>query len=173
LARSPFRLYSLQNQKQSKATQHELVQVTHNKQMQSDSAKAAPLVWALCIYEVFMNCFNHPDAPAIGTCKACSRGLCLDCSSDLGHGLACKNSHENRVIDLEMIISKNVKAYADASKNIYLLPAFFLFMGLLFSGYSLYRDRGFTDLSFIMGLGFVFFGIVFFLRNRKIFSNNA
>ncbi len=120
-----------------------------------------------------MNCFNHPETPAIGTCKACSRGLCTECAVDLEHGIACKNSHEERVQELEMIISKNVTAYTDAPKNIYILPAFYFFMGLVFLGYSLIKGRGVTDLLFIIGTGFIVFGIVFLIRNRKIFAKNA
>ncbi len=37
-----------------------------------------------------MNCFNHPDTPAIGICKFCQKGLCKECAYDLSHGLACK-----------------------------------------------------------------------------------
>ena len=41
-----------------------------------------------------MNCFNHPDVPAVGICKACQKGLCKECAFDLGHGIACKNHRE-------------------------------------------------------------------------------
>lgn len=120
-----------------------------------------------------MNCFNHQTAPAIGSCKACNRGLCSDCATDLGHGLACKHVHEDRVKDLEMIISKSATAYKDASKNIYIVPVFYLFMGLVFAGYSLFEGNGFTDFSFVLGLGFILFGVILFIRNRKIFSKET
>jgi len=41
-----------------------------------------------------MNCFNHPDIPAVGICKVCHKGLCKGCAFDLGHGIACKNHRE-------------------------------------------------------------------------------
>jgi hypothetical protein len=41
-----------------------------------------------------MNCFNHPDVPAVGICKACQKGLCMECAIDLGHGIACRNHRE-------------------------------------------------------------------------------
>ena len=72
-----------------------------------------------------------------------------------------------------MIISKNATAFKDASKNIYIIPAFYIFMGLVFGGYSIYNGRGFTELSFVMGVGFIFFGVLLLVRNRKIFSKNA
>jgi hypothetical protein len=42
-----------------------------------------------------MNCFNHPDIPAVGICKYCQRGLCKDCAIDSGCGIACKYHQEN------------------------------------------------------------------------------
>ena len=41
-----------------------------------------------------MNCFNHPNIPAVGICKYCQKGLCMECALDLGHGIACKNHRE-------------------------------------------------------------------------------
>lgn len=42
-----------------------------------------------------MNCFNHPDIPAVGICKYCQKGLCKDCAIDSGYGIACKYHREN------------------------------------------------------------------------------
>ena len=41
-----------------------------------------------------MNCFNHPDVPAVGMCKYCQKGLCKTCAFDSGHGIACKNHRD-------------------------------------------------------------------------------
>ena len=82
-----------------------------------------------------MNCFNHPGTPAIGTCKACSKGLYKDCASDIGHGLACKDVHEAEVNDQHMIFAKNVKIYAAAPKNTLIAPFFAIFMGIVFAIY--------------------------------------
>lgn len=120
-----------------------------------------------------MNCFNHQTVSAIGNCKACAKGLCIDCATDLGHGLACKGLHEERVNDLEMIISKNATAFKDASKNIYIMPVFYLFMGLVFCGYSIYNGGSITEFSFVMGAGFIVFGTILLVRNRKIFSDKT
>ena len=48
-----------------------------------------------------MKCFNHLNDDAIGTFKHCRKGLCHECAADLGHGLACKNQHEEAVNSLE------------------------------------------------------------------------
>ena len=119
-----------------------------------------------------MNCFYHNQQQAIGLCKACSRGLCSDCATDLDHGLACKNKHEQRVNELETIISMSAKAHADAPKNLLLLPAFFIFMGSVFAGFALYQGEKIGSFPTVMGLGFIFFGLLFFVRNRKIYSRS-
>lgn len=64
-----------------------------------------------------MNCYNHPDRPAVGTCKACGKGLCADCSSDLGHGLACRGVHELYVAGLTALIERNIKIYGSPAKR--------------------------------------------------------
>ena len=120
-----------------------------------------------------MNCFYHSDRSAVGLCKHCSKALCTDCASDLEHGLACANKHEDEVNNLHMLISKNTKVYAAAPKSSLIAPSFYLFMGLVFAVFGFISKRGMTDLLFIMGVGFVFFAIVTFIQNRKLYRKIA
>jgi len=120
-----------------------------------------------------MNCFNHIDKSAVGTCKACSKGLCIDCVTDLGHGLACKNSHEEIVETHNTIINSNAKVYSNANKNMMIAPIFYLFMGLVFAGFGLVSRQGFTSLTFILGIGFIAFGLICFVRNRATFNSSG
>ena len=116
-----------------------------------------------------MHCFNHPQTAAIGTCKCCNRGLCTDSASDLGHGLACRDRHEAQVEAMNMIIEKNARIYAAAPKNILIGPVFFLLLGLLFAGFGYFRAGGITQLPFLMGLAFIIFAIVSYVRSRALF----
>jgi hypothetical protein len=36
-----------------------------------------------------MECFQHEGRPAVGSCRACFKGVCRGCAVDLGRGLAC------------------------------------------------------------------------------------
>lgn len=36
-----------------------------------------------------MECFEHEGRPAVGTCRACGKGVCRACAADLGRGIAC------------------------------------------------------------------------------------
>jgi len=50
------------------------------------------------------------------------------------------------------------------------LPAFFVFMGIVFVGFALSEGKSFTSFPVVMGLGFAFFGVIFFVRTKKIHS---
>ena len=120
-----------------------------------------------------MNCFYHPDIPAIGLCKSYSKGLCKECATDLDHGIACKNKHETEVENLNMMITQNTKIYSSAPRNTIIAPIFYLFMGLVFAGFGYASKGGVTDLPFILGVGFIIFGIIVFYRNRVLFKKNT
>lgn len=120
-----------------------------------------------------MNCFYHPERNAVGTCKVCSKGLCIECAADLGHSLACKDKHETEANSINKMITMNVKAHEEAPKNLLIMPAFFVFMGAVISGYCIYYGKSFTNSSTIMGLGFIFFGLLIWFRNRKIYKDDA
>ena len=119
-----------------------------------------------------MNCFNHPAVPALGTCKACNRGLCSECVTDLDHGLACKNKHEPMVETYNAIVVKNAQVYSAAPKNVLIAPLFYLFIGIVFVVFGLASRRGMTDLTSILGVGFIIFAVVVFVRNRATFNDS-
>ncbi len=58
-----------------------------------------------------MHCFNHNSSPAVGICKACQKGLCAECAVDVGMGLACKESCELHVAELNEMNERSLKIY--------------------------------------------------------------
>jgi hypothetical protein len=44
-----------------------------------------------------MECFYHEGAPAVGSCRACLKGLCRSCAVELKGGLACPDRCEPMV----------------------------------------------------------------------------
>lgn len=56
-----------------------------------------------------MKCFYHPAKDAVGICKHCARGLCLDCVAEREGGLACRNRHEAAVDAVRNLIDQNLK----------------------------------------------------------------
>ncbi len=118
-----------------------------------------------------MRCFHHPDTPAIGTCKVCSRGLCSDCTTDLGHGLACKGVHEKEAQQINNIIQTNAKAYEKAGLRFWALSSFFLLMGIIFiGGYFFYKD--FLP-SLFMGITFVLYGLFHLMSTKGLRKKTA
>ena len=53
-----------------------------------------------------MKCFNLRDREAIGICKSCNKGICEECSVDLGHGIACL-AHTDEVNALNQILTRS------------------------------------------------------------------
>ena len=120
-----------------------------------------------------MRCFNHPDRDAIGSCKTCCKGLCMECASDMGHGLACKNVHEQQVESLNALFLRGARIQGAVGKSKYVAPAFNIFMGLVFAGYGMTTPAGITNMLTILGLGFLVFGVLIFVTNRKAYAKNA
>jgi len=117
-----------------------------------------------------MRCFNHPDREAHGTCKVCSRGVCTDCSADLGHSLACKNSHEELAQEIHAFVLRNLSVQKVTKRSIYIGPMFFGFMGIVFLVTGLQDSSGNSLLPTSMGLGFLVFAIVVLVFNRRAYG---
>lgn len=116
-----------------------------------------------------MHCYNHADLEAVGTCKACSKGLCKECAVDLGFGLSCRGSHEQRVADIEDLVSRNASVQRAAGRAKYAAPTFYLFSGAVFTGYGLLSSR---PLGFIvlLGIGFLAFGLYVLIANLRAYG---
>ena len=117
-----------------------------------------------------MRCFNHPEKEAVGICKSCQRGLCPECATDLGHGLACAGKHEQEVNTLKTIIDQSARIYEVTPKTRNAAPLFFGFMGAVFAGYGLYNGGDTTDFSVVMGAGFIAFAIYNYFYNKKAYA---
>ncbi len=117
-----------------------------------------------------MNCFNHSGAPSVGICKTCSKGLCADCATDLGHGLACKGVHEADVSELHSIIQRSVESRRSNSKRgKYYAPAFYAFMGAVFAFDGWTRQTGAFNFGLVMGGGFLAYSLIVLSANLRVF----
>jgi hypothetical protein len=56
-----------------------------------------------------MKCFYHPQIDAVAICKNCSKGICMDCVSDVGNGVACKGKCEAEVQAVNQMIQLGIK----------------------------------------------------------------
>lgn len=123
-----------------------------------------------------MNCFAHQSDPAVGICKACQKAVCASCAIDTGRGLACSVECENEVKALNLIVDKSKRIYSIGTSS--RIPPtgvlMFLFFGAVFTSVGIYNyimKERFDFLSIAMGLGFIVFSLLSYIRNRNVNLN--
>ena len=123
-----------------------------------------------------MYCYQHQEHHAIGLCKHCAKAVCTDCVKDTGHGIACSDSCVSEVDALHQINLRARQLYSIGKKS--RLPTtailFYAFFGLLFTGFGVYPlvyDRDIDWFLVSMGGGFLVFGMLSYVRNRKLQIN--
>ena len=118
-----------------------------------------------------MNCYFSPDSPAVGICKSCGRGLSLEYAADVGNGLACKGSCEERVNLINRIIDNNSTVLSTANTQLRRNTVFVVVNGLLFvilgviMGALRYDPVGVVFSA--LGAVFVFRGIFGYTRKTR------
>ena len=117
-----------------------------------------------------MRCFNHSEIRAVGLCKHCYKGLCHECASDLGFGLACRDLHEQQVTSVKAMVERATRLQTVNRSNKYLTPIFFLVLGSFFAGYDLYADLGFGYGLWIGGL-FIAYGLYLAVIVHRTYSS--
>jgi hypothetical protein len=117
-----------------------------------------------------MNCYYHPNQPAVGICKHCQRGLCTDCIAVVDDNLACKDRHEEQVRDVNKMLERNSLQAKRIGSNYRRNAVFYFLSGALFTGFGLYQYRfaGLQALFLIfIGLFLLYAAIANFLESRK------
>ena len=115
-----------------------------------------------------MNCFSHPDKPAVGFCKSCCKGLCADCAATLPNGLACRNKCEDRVTLINQIVDNNQRVIAVANIRMRSAGVFIVLLGLVlcvigFLPALTSGDKG-TLVFGVIGVVFIAYGVFRLMR---------
>jgi len=117
-----------------------------------------------------VNCYYHPDKPAIGLCKHCQRGLCSDCTAIVDDSLACKDRHETQVHELEILLQRNLLQSRRVGSNYMRNTIFYGSVGILFAafGASQLKWLGLQAVVYLMiGLALLWAGLANYLESRK------
>jgi hypothetical protein len=114
-----------------------------------------------------MKCFNHNESDAVGLCKHCNKGICPVCLTDTGDGLACEGKCADQVRAVNKLISNNLNATKAFKFGRFLLPGFFISMGLVMIVSVLGGSRSFKAID-VMGLIFIAMGIIHLVYNLKV-----
>ena len=117
-----------------------------------------------------MNCFYHPDKPALGLCKHCQRGLCSDCATLVDDSLACKNRHEGQVYALEEMTRLNVLKSKRTRSDYIRNTVFYGTVGLLFTAFGISQLQwlGLQAIVYaVIGLALLWAALANYLESRK------
>lgn len=121
-----------------------------------------------------MRCFYHQDKDAIGSCKSCGKGLCIECAADLAKGLACRGRCEDDVRAVIELVDRNIKLQPTATRLILAGGSarlagslFSLVTGAVFLIYGLASEREMQFVT-VLGVCFLAYGLFQLLWSRKI-----
>jgi hypothetical protein len=117
-----------------------------------------------------MNCYYHPDRPAVGICKQCQRGLCEEDAALVDDSLACKGRHEDEVSQMNQWTRRNLLQSKRVGPLYSRNAIFYFLVGAAFTGYGIYQFR-WTGLQglflLIVGLFLLFAAALNFAESRK------
>jgi len=117
-----------------------------------------------------MNCYYHPNQPAVGLCKHCQRGLCMACAADVDDSLACKDRHEEQVCAIDSLTARNL-LQAGRVGSVYRRNAiFYSLLGILFASFGLLQIRwmGWQGIFLLaIGLFLVYAAVANYLESMK------
>ena len=118
-----------------------------------------------------MNCYNHNELSALGICKHCNKGICQNCLTDTGDGLACKGHCTEEVIAINQMINHNKKLVKGTSGNFKSAGVLYVVMGVIFLSVSLFYFRRIDPLTTSMGVLFLVYGLYSLLKGRAYKEN--
>ena len=117
-----------------------------------------------------MNCYYHPDTPAIGLCKYCQRGFCSDCAAHAGDSLACRNLHEEQVHSMEALFQRNILQAKRVGSDYLRNTIFYGSVGILFTafGASQLKWLGLQAAVYLLiGVALLWAAVANYLESRK------
>lgn len=103
-----------------------------------------------------MKCYNHNNVDAIGTCKACSKGLCKECHTDNGNSIVCTTTCITEVNKAKGLVERYKMAYQNLSEIDINKGYFIIFLGLIMVVINLNQSGYIPFLLF--GLFYIFWG---------------
>jgi hypothetical protein len=113
-----------------------------------------------------MRCFVHREVEAVGTCRACNKGLCSECVVDSGHSISCKGSCESKANTLNLQVANSTTVFQTHRRNRFVGPLFLIAMGAAFMVYA-GDGPSLLNIGTVMGGGFIVFGVGLAILNQR------
>ncbi len=117
-----------------------------------------------------MNCFYHAERAAVGMCKQCGRGLCVECAALVDDTLACRDRHEEQVRGLNLVAQRGILQATRIRSGYIRNTVFYGLVGVLFVGFGLsqYRFLGLEAVFFMLiGAFLLYAGAADYFEGRK------
>jgi hypothetical protein len=123
-----------------------------------------------------MKCYTHRSADAVGTCKACCKGVCEACAFDSGNGLACKENCVEEVQAVNEMLSRGKQLYSIGTRGTKVSSAAipFFVLGTLFGGWGIFTtltSRTLDLLPILAGFAMVAVGTIVHIRYKRLKLN--
>jgi hypothetical protein len=100
-----------------------------------------------------MQCFYHPDRPALGICAHCQRGICAECLTLVEDRLACGGRHEEQVRAAYQVLRRNMVQGRRMGSGYIRNAIFYGLVGALFAAFGVMQYR-------FLGLQAIFFMLI-------------
>jgi hypothetical protein len=113
-----------------------------------------------------MRCFVHNEIEAVGTCRACNKGLCPACACDLRHSISCRGDCEEKAGLLHSQVAQSSVVLQTQRRNRFFAPFFFIVVGAAFMAYAS-GGESFLNLGTVLGGSFIAFGIVLAVLGQR------
>lgn len=104
-----------------------------------------------------MKCYNYNEVDVLGTCKACSKGICKQCLTDVGNGIACTATCIEEVEQINQLVEKNKTIYKRTAKANIRRGIFYSITGFAFIFINL-QTRTDDNFLFFVGTLLIFLG---------------
>ena len=122
-----------------------------------------------------MKCFQHTTADALGICRTCGKGICGTCARDLGFGIVCSDHCAALATAQHQMSERAAQIYriGGAKQRIPTATMFMGLFGILFTGFGIWdlHNGNAAWIPLIMGVGFLVFSGITYLRARKLGLN--
>lgn len=116
-----------------------------------------------------MKCFRHPQSDAVGVCKYCFKGACVECVKDTEVGVVCSPKCEEEVRSIKTLMDRSKQAFPLAAKTHLRNSIFITLFALGFLAFSLVDRNDPFMFPFLLSFAVIFsLGALFsFLMSRR------
>ena len=122
-----------------------------------------------------MQCFCHPTIQAVGMCRYCKKGLCLECAHFEKECLCCKTDICQKNVSEELeIIERSKKTYFIGDYSSHKLNFYFAYLlgpGVFCTLISLFMFSSEKETGVITPLILLAVGLIFLILSIKSIKN--